>query len=523
MLPETLLCLLNVAFVFAQTRQQLSLNVISSFTPSNIPNPPLFTLPQSKNLSITVALCSTAAVPRFFLSNSSSAVPGSGSGPQGTEITITDGYGEWTGPVSDGSVLSVEGAGTSSFELAVSEDGALPFMRSHNHINVCNNRPDTRSSANTTVFRRHYLEPGASLFCCFLASSSNKTDIPELHTSVCEYVSALTSRFLTEFHASGWAVIILVSIDIFAPDRMYAVCTAVKWYGTKSIVMAKRRRRLEITMVSRRSNTRHELYCICYTRQQESQWSYIFRDKVRFVFPVLLHYEYCRLKIILASFRCPLVFGLPYCPSIAYSVPLPSPPSGANVYDVSNVPPEVTAPLLSILTNFTVMLTTTACGRDLYSPIVGCDDCEREYRRWLCTITFTRCGEPSPSNPNGVSATPPAPDATGLSAFRPVAKGQPKQAVLSALMPQSSNASEGRNPNLAGTGSTYMMLLPCLERCATVDRACPTFLGFKCPVVRFNAAASYGVGYVDSVTNEVGKGVTGVAQDRWGNVWCNGG
>ena len=234
-------------------------------------------------------------------------------------------------------------------------------------------------------------------------------------------------------------------------------------------------------------------------------------------------YEYSHLDIILASFTCPLVFGLPYCPSVAYSVPLPSPPTGTSAYDVSNVPLEVTTPLLSSLTNFTVMLTTTACGRDLYSPIVECNDCEHEYRRWLCLITFTRCGEPSLSNPNSVSATPPTPDATGLSALRPVAKGQPKQAVFPALIPQSSNASEGRNPNLPGTGSAYMMLLPCLERCAKVDRACPTFLGFKCPIVRLNAAASYGVGYVDSVNNEEGKGVTGVAQDRWGNFWCNGG
>lgn len=126
MLPETLLCLLNAALVFAQSRQQLSLNVVSSFTPSNIPNPPLFTLPQSKNLSITVALCSGTAPPRFFVSNSSNnSVPGSGGGPQGTEITITNGLGKWIGPIGDGGVLSVGAAGQSSFELAVSEDGAF--------------------------------------------------------------------------------------------------------------------------------------------------------------------------------------------------------------------------------------------------------------------------------------------------------------------------------------------------------------------------------------------------------------
>jgi calcium channel MID1 len=130
MLPETLLCLLNAAFILAQGPQKLSLNNISSFNPSNTPNPPLFSLPQSKNLSITVALCSgTSQTPRFFVSNSSS-IGASGSG--GSQITITSGHGQWIGPVSNGGVLSVANAGQSSFELAVSEDGAFLVMRDIN-------------------------------------------------------------------------------------------------------------------------------------------------------------------------------------------------------------------------------------------------------------------------------------------------------------------------------------------------------------------------------------------------------
>lgn len=121
MLPETLLCLLNVVLVLAQT-QQLALNVVSSFTSSNIPNPPLFTLPPSDNLSVSVALCSETSPPRFFVSNSSST-------PQESEITIIDGHGTWTGHVGSGAILYVEAApGQSSFELAVSEDGAFLIM-----------------------------------------------------------------------------------------------------------------------------------------------------------------------------------------------------------------------------------------------------------------------------------------------------------------------------------------------------------------------------------------------------------
>lgn len=47
-------------------------------------------------------------------------------------------------------------------------------------------------------------------------------------------------------------------------------------------------------------------------------------------------------------------------------------------------------------------------------------------------------------------------------------------------------------------------------------------LQFKCPVKKFTASKSYGVGFVDSGDEGVeGGGVTGALQDRWGNVWCN--
>jgi len=78
-----------------------------------------------------------------------------------------------------------------------------------------------------------------------------------------------------------------------------------------------------------------------------------------------------------AAFNCPLAHSLPYCPGVAYSVPLPAPTSGAIAYDATYMPTQVTTPLLSYIANFTTTLTTFACGRDWYSPVVGCDDCLR--------------------------------------------------------------------------------------------------------------------------------------------------
>jgi len=221
------------------------------------------------------------------------------------------------------------------------------------------------------------------------------------------------------------------------------------------------------------------------------------------------------VTFIPAAFNCPLVHSLPYCPGVAYSVPLPAPPANADSYTSANLPTQVSDPVISYLANFTTVLTTFACGRDWYSPLVGCDDCQREYRKWLCGISFTRCGEPSLDNPNGFTAIPAQPTVTGLAAT----KDDGSQKVLSALLPKATRDAQ-RNPSLPALGSPYLMLLPCLEQCNQVDRACPPFVGFKCPTNNFNAAASYGVGYIDSADGDKDKGLTGVAQDRYGNVWC---
>lgn len=193
--------------------------------------------------------------------------------------------------------------------------------------------------------------------------------------------------------------------------------------------------------------------------------------------------------------------SLPYCPSVSYAVPLPPPPNPSPAYDATTLSTNISDPIIEYMTNFTTTLQTFACGRDMYSPLQTCADCQTAYRKWLCSVSFTRCSEPAPNSNSNSSPTPTA---------------------LSALVPQPSNATQ-RNPNLPQLQSAYTSLLPCLETCNAADRACPHFLMFKCPVVRFNAASSYGVGFMDSGEVGVqGQGSTGAAQDRWGNVWCNG-
>ncbi len=120
MFPETLWCLLNVAIVAAQTRQQLSLNNLSTFDESLT-----FTLPESSNLTVSVALCSSASSARFFVTNTSSDAdnPGPDGGTDVYEILLNEGYGSFAGVFTNGGVLSAENTRDVTFEVGVSESG----------------------------------------------------------------------------------------------------------------------------------------------------------------------------------------------------------------------------------------------------------------------------------------------------------------------------------------------------------------------------------------------------------------
>jgi calcium channel MID1 len=123
----------------------------------------------------------------------------------------------------------------------------------------------------------------------------------------------------------------------------------------------------------------------------------------------------------LVAFSCSLVHSLPYCPSVSFAVPLAQQSNTTPAYNATTLPSSLSSPLLEYMTNFTTTLLTFACGRDMYSPIQSCADSQIAYRKWLCSILFTRCSEPS----SGSTDT----QAAGTA-----------QQPLSALVPQHSNA-----------------------------------------------------------------------------------
>ncbi|KAG6373620.1 stretch-activated Ca2+-permeable channel component-domain-containing protein [Boletus reticuloceps] len=459
--------LLPLLVLAVDAQQPLPLNSVNTFTTSTS----LFGLPASSQLTVSVAICvSEASSARFFLSNSPSVVPAPGGGTDVFEIQLTDGSGQWSGSAPSGGLLSVQDLQQGSFQIFVSDNGTT--------YQVLDQLPllgDTTS--NQTILFSHPFLP----MPIAQPSFPNYT-LPPANLAAPDIPSSIPNFTLVIAPASAQ----LSSLPQTA-------CALLNAPSTGSIVGND--------PWLRSSEGWRSQWLVDGLSPSTNYTAYVIQDALKVSGPI-----YFATKS--GNFQCPLVYSLPYCPSTAYAVPLPPLPSRTFGYNATSLPDSIALPLLQYMTNFTTMLTTFACGRDLYSPLQTCADCQTHYRTWLCSISFPRCSEPAPGN-NSTAAS-----SSSL--------GTAAQVPLSALQPQPSG-SLSRSPNFPNATYDYSSLLPCLETCNAVDRACPYFLGIKCPTAKFNAAESYGVGFIDSGNDdEIGNGITGLAQDRWGNVWCNG-
>ncbi|KDR71720.1 hypothetical protein GALMADRAFT_74770 [Galerina marginata CBS 339.88] len=515
MLPKSLLLLLLAApLALSAALTPLTLNNITALNTLRLPNPPAFSIPPPKDntpLFISVALCSDASpAPRFTIAEvDPSASSDDNSPPQtlaGSEIVFHDGEGSYVGSFPNGAVLTIDTNGATPgvpFEVGVSDTENLHAPPA-----------DLPLFGDTT----------SNQALLFSAPFLPLPDVPTpQYPNYTLPAANMSQPPLPSSSAAGNLTLILTptsaGLGLASSNRPRTGCFLSSQKTTGTIVSQK--------PWARDARGWRMQWLVEGLIPQTNYTAYVVHDSAKVSGPIFFATKS-------AAFPCPLVHSLPYCPSIAYAVPLPQPPGSnaigaASAYDATTLPEAVSTPLLSYLANFTTVLTTFACGRDWYSPLMGCDDCQREYRAWLCSISFTRCSEPSPANPNGFTATPAGPGETGgaasIATF-PSPDGSPNQIILSALLPIPTRAPlPPRNPFLPALSppTPYTALLPCLEQCHAVDRACPPFIGFKCPSSGFNAGASYGVGYVDGREGDKGskgRGVAGVAGDRWGNVWC---
>ncbi|KAF7330272.1 putative acetate kinase [Mycena venus] len=457
MLPAALLLLLNAALSAAQTRTTLQTGFVTTI--STAPNPPFFILAAADQLAVSIALCkgtTDTPGPRFFLTNSSTtASPGPDGGDNVFEIVLDQGHGSWTGTFPSGGVLGVTNVPpTMTFEIGVST--GVPIHESAAVAALFGDSTATQAILFSPPFSAPDIEapkyPNYTLPSAIPSIPAAPSD-PKNYT----LIVSPTSNGLTSMQQTSCALRTQRSTGVVAAQNLWLRDTRgwrFEWF---------------MTGLTPKTN---------YT-------AYVLLDDYKVTKPIFFTTKS-------SSFSCSLVSRLPYCPSIAYAVPLPPPPSPALSYDSTNMPASLADPLISSLTNFTTTLTTFACGRDFYSPIVTCADCQRTYRTWLCAVSLSRCAD-----------TDTAP---------------PSAALLPSQSPQT------RNAGFAAGSGTFTQLLPCLETCTATDRACPNFLGFRCPLPRFNAAQSYGVGFIDSGRDgEMGGGSTGLWADDYGNAWCNSG
>src|SRR5712672_941182 len=143
---EQSLWAIALAFVFSfplirsqSTQSSLSFDTPVTLTGNNFSTasstPVLFSLPSASQITVSLALCTTASndPPRVFLSNSSNVIPGPNSGePNVYEVTLSSlGLGNFTlelpaggDSAGSGGVLAVYGGTTSdSLEIGVSQGG----------------------------------------------------------------------------------------------------------------------------------------------------------------------------------------------------------------------------------------------------------------------------------------------------------------------------------------------------------------------------------------------------------------
>ncbi|KAF7317056.1 putative acetate kinase [Mycena chlorophos] len=456
-LPAALVLLLKAALAAAQ-RTTLNVGYVLSVSTLNAADT-FYTIPTAATqLALSIALCSgsiNSTSPRFFVSNASStASPGSGGGEDVFEIVLDQGVGNWTGTFPEGGVLGVEDDANVQMPFEIGLSDGVPIHQLISEPLLFGDSTTTQAILFSPPFSPENLQDPT--YPNYTLPSANLSYQPPTDPTNYTVIVSPTSNSLTTMQQTACALRTQKSTGIVANQSLWMRDEEgwrTEWFFSGLV-----------------AQTNYTMYAI--------------EDGYKVAGPIFFTTKS-------SSFSCPLVSQLSYCPSIAYAMPLPPPPNGLLAYDDSSLPPSISEPLISSLTNFTTSLTTFACGRDLYSPLVTCADCQRAYRTWLCTVSLPRCADEDTAPPNA--------------------------ALLR------NQAADARNSAFPG-GNNYTQLLPCLETCTAADRACPNFLGFRCPLPRFNAASSYGVGYVDSTVEGVqGGGVPGMWSDNFGNVWCTSG
>ncbi|PWY98903.1 hypothetical protein BCV70DRAFT_201686 [Testicularia cyperi] len=226
--------------------------------------------------------------------------------------------------------------------------------------------------------------------------------------------------------------------------------------------------------------------------------------------------------------HCRLVSDVPFCPNVAYSIPLsPDISTEAGLATIGDfVDP--------IFSNFSAMIDTFPCGDPdfgMYSYVQTCETCKQSYRDWLCAVSMPRCTDPLDDPESQSRASQNGTDLTGAPTGLNID-------LLPYIVNRNVNGSSAsRQPyidTLLQPGG-YGELLPCIYTCYFVERTCPPMINWACPLWDITAQRDYGT-FADSGVEGIGAAENGgagkdgnrwggyqryVATDGFGNAYCN--
>lgn len=174
-----------------------------------------------------------------------------------------------------------------------------------------------------------------------------------------------------------------------------------------------------------------------------------------------------------------MLFNLTFCSEVAYAVPS-NPDLGVarlrEIYDNNAA---------NYYTNFEYSLQQIQCNataESMFSLAVGCEDCARAYKQWLCSVSIPRCADFS-SNAPYLMVRNAGQDFINGSSLPP---GSPYRHSVATNVSRNPVIDQKIQPG------PYKEILPCRDICYSLVKDCPMALGFGCPTGSW-MNASYGV------------------------------
>ncbi|KAE8382114.1 stretch-activated Ca2+-permeable channel component-domain-containing protein [Aspergillus bertholletiae] len=186
-----------------------------------------------------------------------------------------------------------------------------------------------------------------------------------------------------------------------------------------------------------------------------------------------------------ADGNCALLYNLPFCNDVAYAVP--SNPT-FNLDSLRSIYDDNAAALYKNFSYSLEQIQCNATNETRFSLAVGCDDCAKAYKQWLCAVTIPRCEDFSRTS-------------TFLqvrNAGQEFINGTSFSGNHALRLDPSTNRSRNSLIDQEIRPGPYKEILPCEDTCYHLVKSCPAALTFSCPQGRW-LTSTYGKRDLDDI------------------------